>query len=110
MAKHDGARDTELLQHVVKQLRLGLRRPHSGSRPFAMPISRSIKRNDAVFLGRQIVEPATFEILNHAAVAVKEHQRATTTALCIVEPDTVDLSELSSRRVNAFSLSGEHDV
>jgi hypothetical protein len=77
VSKDDSVRNVELIQGVFNEFGLGVRRPNDVARAVAVAESGSVENNDPVILGSEINQTAGFEILDHAAVAVKENQRIT---------------------------------
>jgi hypothetical protein len=71
---------------------------------------RAVEHNHLIVLRRQIDQAAGFEILDHAAIAVKQNQRPTLSALHVVQSYPVDLDELPLWRIIALRLPGKLPV
>jgi PAS domain S-box-containing protein len=63
-----------------------------------------VMENIIVVPGGQVDQPARFEILDHAAVAVQKHQWLAVASFHVVQPDAVDIKELAGRRIIVFCL------
>ena len=75
-----------------------------------MSKSRAVEHDYPVILGCQINQTARLEILDHAAIAVKENQRPTIAAFHIVQTNPVDVDEPPLRRIIALRLLGKLPV
>lgn len=91
----------------MNQIGLGFGCPHGIARPFAVAVTWSIKNDDTITVGSHGDQAARFEILNHAAVAVQEHERLTNTPLDIMQANIVHIDEFSGRRIVALRFSGQ---
>jgi hypothetical protein len=69
-----------------------------------MAKSRAVEHDHSVVFRRQINQSTRLEILDHAAVAVKQDQRPTVSAFHIVETDPIDVDEPPSRGIVALRL------
>jgi hypothetical protein len=84
---------------VLDEFGLGIRRPHHVARAVAVAESGTVENDDPVVLGSEINQTAGFEILDHAAVAVKKNQRLAGAPLNVVQPKAVDVEEAAGSRI-----------
>jgi hypothetical protein len=70
----------------------------------------AVEGNDAMGLGRQVDKAARIEILDHAPIAVQQHQGISSTTLYVVEPNPVYFQKSASRRIVSFGLPGELSI
>jgi hypothetical protein len=75
-----------------------------------MSKSRAVENDHPVVPRCQINQAARLEILDHAAIAVKENQRPAIAAFHIVQTNPVDVDELSLRRIIAQRFIGKMPV
>jgi hypothetical protein len=75
-----------------------------------MSKSGAIEHDYPVIVGRQINQTARLEILDHAAVAVKENKRPTIAAFHVVQTNPVDVEEPPPRRVIPLCFAGKVSV
>lgn len=85
MAKDNRLRDAQLIEGLLEQVRLGIRSPDDVPWPRAMPKTGTIEHHDPVVLGCEIDQSTRDEILDHAAIAVKQDQRLASAAFQIVQ-------------------------
>jgi hypothetical protein len=69
-----------------------------------MAETRAVKNDDPIPLRRQVYQATRQEILNHAAIAMQQHERFSGALLYIVKPNTIDIAELSRWRVITHCL------
>jgi hypothetical protein len=110
MSEHDRLFDSELRKRVFEEVGLRRRRPHDISGPQAVAEAGSVKHDDSIVLGGEIDQSARLEILDHAAIAVEQHQGATGSSLHIVQANSVDLGELSLGRIVELRLLGKSPI
>lgn len=77
----------------------GILRAHDVARAVAVAESGTVENDDPVIPGREIDQTAGFEILDHAAVAVKKNQRLARAPLDVVQPNAVDVEEAAGSRI-----------
>src|SRR4051812_13142032 len=107
MSEDESAVHAKLAQRVGKQVSLRVRRPNDVARAIAVAKPRTIEGNDPIIFGSPCDQPAGYEVLDHAAVAMEKQQRSAGAALDVVKPDPVHLDESSGRRIVALRLFGE---
>src|SRR6201996_542086 len=110
MTKHNCSPNVKPIECFPEQVRLRLRGPNDVPGPQAVPKSRAIEDDHPVILSRQINQAARFEILDHAAVAVKENQRSSIATLHIVQTNPVDVDEPPLRWIIALRFLGKMPV
>jgi hypothetical protein len=71
---------------------------------------RAVEYDHPVVLRRQVDQAARFEILDHAAVSVKQNQRPTLSALHVMQTHPVDLNEVPLWRIVALRFLGKLPV
>jgi hypothetical protein len=70
-----------------------------------MPKARPIECHHPVMLGHQVEQAARRELLDHAAIAVKEHDCGFTCATPdVMQPHAIGFDEISHWRIPALSL------
>jgi hypothetical protein len=67
---------------------------------------RNLACDDPTFARRAMKQPAGFEVLDRAAVAVQEDERRTIAQGEIVKPDAIDLQKAPGRRTLSFRTTG----
>jgi hypothetical protein len=72
----------------------------------AVAISRTVEHDHPVGLGKPVDDTAEFEIPDHAAIAVNQHDDRSGAAVDVMQPHAVDIDEFALRRIVAFSLAG----
>ena len=70
----------------------------------AVPVSRPIKRDNAVLLRSKIYKSARLKVLNHTAVTVKKNQRRTRALVNVVKSNTIDRNEPAGGRIFALGF------
>jgi hypothetical protein len=110
MPKHNRPLNIQPIECLLEQICLCFRGPNDVPGPQAMSKSRTVEHDYPVMLGRQIDQTARLEILDHAAVAVKENQRPAIAAFHIVQMNPVDVDEPPPWRVIALRLLGKMPV
>ena len=70
----------------------------------AVAVAGPIEDNHAILGRGQIQQAARLEILDHAAVAVQQHQGFAFALLYVVQPASIDRQELAGWRIVAFGL------
>src|SRR4249920_4025780 len=58
-----------------------------------------VENDDPVVFCCEVNQTAGFEILDHAAIAVKKNQRFARAPLNVVQPNAVDVEESAGRRI-----------
>src|SRR4051794_38649975 len=106
MAENDRRANAELFERSVDQNGLRLRRPNCGARALAVAEAWSVEGNDPVSFRGHVDEPARLEILDHAAIAMQQHQRLTLAPFDVVQTNAVDFDEPAGGRIVAFRLLG----
>lgn len=110
MAKDNRLRDAQLIEGLLEQVRLGIRSPDDVPWPRAMPKTGTIEHHDPVVLGCEIDQSTRDEILDHAAIAVKQDQRLASAAFQIVQANPLDVDEPTLRRIIALRFVREPPV
>src|SRR6185437_3899301 len=110
MPEHNRLLNIQPIKCLLEQICLHFRGPNNIPGPQAMSKSRTVEHDDPVILGRQIDQTARFEILDHAAIAVKKNQRPAIAAFHVMQINPVDVDEPSPRRVLALRFLGEMPV
>src|SRR5690349_22597592 len=93
MSKHDRSLNAEPIERLLEQVCLCVRGPKGVPGPQTMSKSRAVEHDHPVVPGREINQAARLEILDHAAVAVKENQRPAIATFHIVQTNPVDVDE-----------------
>jgi hypothetical protein len=101
MPKYNRSLNAQPIECLLEQVCLCLRGPNDIPRPQAMSKSRTVEHDHPVILGCQINQAARREILDHAAIAVKENQRPAIAPFHIVQTHAVDVDEPPLRRIIA---------
>src|SRR6478609_48294 len=99
MSEHDRLLDAELRERILEEVGLGCRRPHHVAGPEAVAEAGTIEHDDAIVLGSEVDQAARLEILDHAAIAMEQHQGASGSALHVMQANSVDVDEPSLRWV-----------
>ena len=107
MSQDGRARDTELLQRPMQKVGLRIRRPDRSTGTLAVAIAGTVKDDDTIFLGGDVDEAARLEILDHAAIAVKQHERIALSTLHVMEPHPIHVEESPGRAVPALGRLGK---
>src|SRR5690349_15672114 len=107
MSENDGPLDSEALKRLPEQIRLHRRGPDNVPGARAMSEARAIEHNRPIRFGCQIDQTARFEVLDHAAIAMKKNERPAATTLHIVQANPVDLDEPSLGGIVALRLLGK---
>ena len=74
------------------------------------PKPGTIEHDYAIVPGGEIDEATRLEILDHAAIAMKQDQWPAGPAFDIVQANTVDVDETSLRRIIALRLVGKSSI
>jgi hypothetical protein len=77
-----------------------------------MAISRTVKAQHPIALGKKVYEPAASEILDHRPVAVEQDnaRRGRIAPLPVVEPHALTFEKVSRRWVSPLGKEGEDEV
>ncbi|MGY4455185.1 hypothetical protein ACVWZR_009845 [Bradyrhizobium sp. i1.3.1] len=75
-----------------------------------MPEAGTVEHDDPIVLGCKIDQATRLEILDHAAIAMEQNQRASGPALDIVQPNTVDVDEPPLGRIITLRLVGKAPI
>jgi len=91
MPEHDRAVDAQPIACNLEQICLCFRSPNEVPGAKAMSEARPVEHDHPVIFSGAINQATRLEILDHAAVPVKENERPTTAARNIVQLDAADL-------------------
>src|SRR6185312_314528 len=75
MPEYSNRVDVHLFESTIDKIGLGFGSPDLSARAGAVTESRSVETNHAILLRQQSYESTRLEILNHAAVAMKQENR-----------------------------------
>src|SRR3954469_25387616 len=98
------------MERALDQFGLRGRRPDDVAWPLAVAEAGSVERDHPVVLSRQINKATGVEVLDHAAIAVKKHQRRARAAFDIVQPNAIDLQEAAGGWIGAFGRFGKAPI
>ena len=104
MTEHSGAANAQLREGLVNQVRLGRVRPKGSARTLAIAEAGSVKNDDPIFFRSLVDEAARRKVLNHACIAVQQHQRLALAVVEIVKTKTTNFQELPDWRVITLRL------
>jgi len=107
MPQNHGPCNPKLLKRSLEQTGLCVRSPDPVARARAVPISGTVKDDDAMLPCRQINKSAGGEILDHAAVAMQENQHRTLALLNVMEADAIHLDKTPKWGVMCLGPSGK---
>ena len=104
MPKHEGARHADPMQCLAEEFGLRGGRPDRAAGPLGIAVTWTVEGDDAVVFGCRLREAARHEVLEHAAVAVQEHQGGPLTDFSVVDLHAIDVDEAAGWRVVALGL------
>src|ERR1700732_4583387 len=102
MTKHNRSLNVQPIECLHEQFCLCLWGPNDIPGPRAMSKSRAVEHDHSVVLAPQTNRAARLEILDHAAVAVKQNQRPAIAAFHVVQTDPVNVDEPPLRGIVAL--------
>src|SRR4051794_14560470 len=112
MAQHHGITHGKLIESVHKQSGLVCCSPDTRARSFAMSKAWPVKAKNAMTTREKLEESADYEILDHHAIAMEQHDAgsARITTIEIMQANAVALDETADRSVIPFRQHREHHV
>src|SRR5579871_1304682 len=110
MTEYQGARDAQSLKRYFEQVCLCIWGPNNIAWTIAVSEARPVENDDPICLRSQFDETTRLEILDHAAVTVKQDQRLPFATLDVVQPDAINFKEAPTWGVLALRLCRQVSV
>jgi hypothetical protein len=104
MPKDYSSLNIQPIECLLEQICLCFRGPNDIPGPQAMSESWAVEHDHSVVLGRKINQAARLEILDHAAVAVKEYQRPAIASFHEVQTNPFNVDEPPLRGIVALGF------
>ena len=106
---HRGAR-AEFAESLVDQVGLRLGRPNPVARARGVAVAGPVEGDHPVLGGGHVEQAARLEVLDHAAVAVQQHEGFAAPAFDVVQAHAVDLDEPTAGGIVPLGLGRKFPV
>ena len=93
MAHHNGAHDPELLERLVQQVSLFVRRPNTSARALAVAEPGTVEDDDPVARLQDLRDATRVVVVSRDHVAVDENDGAALAAVAVMQSDAIHLHE-----------------